>query len=111
MAKVILYLMVVLSVARLGTVMVESTPSKVLAEFPGSSLKWIRVAEPVFIRESLDLDKYTIGVIDYGETVVVSVTILRNDVELRRGHPPAPPGYEVEISKKDMKVVRSNYIR
>jgi hypothetical protein len=90
--------------------MAQSNPPKVIAEFTGASLKWIHTAEPEFERKKLDLDKYIVSVVEQNDSVTV---ILRSSdvVEGARGSTGKYPGYEVEISKKDLKVVRSNYIR
>jgi hypothetical protein len=88
----------------------QSNPPKVIAEFSGSSLKWMHAAEPEFERKRLDLDKYTVSVIEQNDTVTVSLTS-SDSVAGARGSTGSYPGFEVEIRKKDLKVVRSNYIR
>ena len=90
--------------------MAQSNPPKVLAEFPGASLKWVDAAEPVLQEKKLDLDKYTISVLEQADSVTV---ILKSEGSASggRGNTGKNPGFEVEISKKDLKVLRSNYIR
>jgi hypothetical protein len=90
--------------------MAQSNPPKVLAEFPGTSLKWIRAAEPVLQEKKLDLDKYTISLLEQADSVTV---ILKSGDSGpgARGSTGKNPGFEVEISKKDLKVLRSNYVR
>ena len=90
--------------------MAQSNPPKVLAEFPGTALKWIHAAEPVLQEKKLDLDKYTISLLEQGDSVTV---ILKSgdSVQGARGSTGKYPGFEVEISKKDLKVLRSNYVR
>ncbi len=88
----------------------QSKVPKVIAEFDGASLKWIRAAEPEFQRRGLDLDKYTIIVAEQNDSVVVALKS-RDSVQGARGSTGTHPGYEVEISKKDLRVVRSNYVR
>lgn len=61
-------------------------------------------------RRKLDLDNYTVSVIEEDDSVAVSLTS-PDAAKGARGSTGSYPGYEVEISKKDMTVVRSNYIR
>ena len=110
MKGILVTTMVVISTLGWSAAMVRSNSLKVLAEFPGSSLKWIRVAEPEFEREKLDLNKYTISVVDEGDSVAVMLRAA--DIPKgARGNTAGYPGYEVEISKKDLKVLQSNYTR
>ena len=51
--------------------MAQSNPPKVLAEFPGTSLKWIHAAEPILQERKLDLDKYTISLLEETNSVTV----------------------------------------
>ncbi len=90
--------------------MAQSNPPKVLAEFPGTSLKWIHAAEPILQDKKLDLDKYTISLLEQADSVTV---ILKSEDSAPggRGNTGKNPSFEVEISKKDLKVLRSNYIR
>jgi len=90
--------------------MVQPSPMKVIAEFPGSSLKWIRVAQPEIERQRLNLDKYTVVVTEERDSVTVMVEA-PDIVKGARGNASAFPEYAVEVSKKDLKVVRSYYIR
>jgi hypothetical protein len=101
-----------LAVLSLGwtAMMAQSNPPKVLAEFPGATLKWIRAAEPVLQEKKLDLDKYTVSLLEEADSVTV---ILKSEdsTPAGRGSTGKSPGFEVEISKKDLKVLRSNYVR
>jgi len=102
----------VLGISILGwrELLAQSKPPKVMAEFTGASLKWIHAAEPEFQRKKLDLDKYIVSVVEQEDSVMVGLRSF-DSVEATRGSPESHPGYEVEIRKKDLKVVRSNYIR
>ncbi len=80
------------------------------AELPGSSLKWIHIAEGEFERKKLDLDRYKVSVVEERDAVVVILSGL-NEPKNVRGSLGPDPGYEVEISKKDRKILRSNYVR
>jgi hypothetical protein len=90
--------------------MAQSNPPRVIAEFNGSSLKWIHAAEPEFQRRKLDFDNYTVSVVEENDSVTVTLTS-SDSVKGTRGSSGTYPGFTVEISKKDMKVVRANYIR
>lgn len=82
----------------------------VAAELPGASLKWIRIAEVEFDRQKLNLDKYRVSVVEEDDSVIVILTGLKEPKNVRGSVGP-DPGYEVEISKKDRKVVSSSYVR
>ena len=90
--------------------MAESNPPKVLAEFPGTSLKWIHAAEPILQERKLDLDKYTISLLEETNSVTVILKSI-DSAPGSRGSTGKKPSFEVEISKKDLKVLRSNYVR
>jgi hypothetical protein len=101
---------VAISILVLSALMAQSNPPKVVAEFAGASLKWIHAAEPEFQRKKLDFDKYIVSVVEQDDSVIV---LLRSSdsVEGSFGSTGKYPGYEVEISKKELKVARSNYVR
>ena len=102
----------VVALASLGlcTSMAQSGPPKPIVEFSGACLKWIYTAEPEFQKRHLDLDRYVVVVAEQDESVVVALKA--NDADKgARGSTGSFPGYEVEINKKDMRVVRSNYVR
>jgi hypothetical protein len=102
--------MMMISVLGWGTLIAQSNSPKVMAEFAGASLKWIHAAEPEFQRRKLDLSNYTVSVIEERDSVAVVLKSL-DAVKGVKGSSGSYPGYEVEISKKDLKVVRSNYVR
>jgi hypothetical protein len=110
MKRLALAIMVVASIPGWSALMAQLDPPRVTAEFPGASLKRIHVAEAEFQRQKLDLDKYTVSVAEQSESVIVGLTSLDN-VAGARGSTGTHPGYVVEISRKDLKIVRSNYIR
>lgn len=87
----------------------HSGPLKVDAEFPGSILEWVDIAEPEFKREHLDLHNYRVSVVEADD----SVGIVLRSTELPPGSREAGkyPTYEVEIDKKDKKIVSSHYSR
>jgi hypothetical protein len=88
----------------------QTNPPRVIAEFTGASLKWIHVAQPEFQRRKLNLDNYTVRVVERDDSVVVSLSA-PDAVKGTRGSSGRYPAFEVEIDKKDLKVVRSNYVR
>jgi hypothetical protein len=110
MKRFVWAMIVVVSSLGWSALMAQSNAPKVIAEFSGSSLKWVHAAEPEFERKKLDLDKYTVSVVEQNDSVTVAL-MSSDSVEGARGSTGRYPGFAVEISKKDMKVVRSNYIR
>ena len=90
--------------------MTKTSQLGVEAELPGSTLKWIHIAEGEFDQKNLDLDRYRVSVVEEKNSVVVILSGL-NEPKNVRGSLGPYPGYEVEISKKDRKVLRSNYVR
>jgi len=89
-------------------------PTKTIADFPGSALKWIHIASPRFAKERLDINKYRIEVWEDEDSVTV---ILLNpgvsDIQRQsiRGSAGPLPEFSVSISKKDMKIISSGYER
>ena len=110
MKRLAFAIIVVASIWAAWTSIVQSHPPRVMAEFPGASLKWVHAAEPEFHRKKLDLDKYTVSVFEEDNSVTVSLSSL-DSVPGARGSTGTSPGYEVEISKKDLRVLRANYVR
>jgi hypothetical protein len=86
----------------------SGTQSK--AEFAGSFVKWILAAEPEFKRRGIDLDHYIVSMLDEKDSVTISLRSF-DSTETSRGSSGSFPGFEVEISKKNSKVMRSNYVR
>jgi hypothetical protein len=77
---------------------------------PDDKMKWIHIAEPVFQREKLNLDKYNVSVADEGDSVMVSLSSL-DSVPGARGSTGTQPGYVVVINKKNLKVLHSYFVR
>jgi hypothetical protein len=90
--------------------MSQTDSAKVKVEFPGACLKWIHAAEPEFQRRHLDENNYIIYVHEKDDSVVITLGS-PDEPKGVRGSVGTYPGYEVEISKKDLKILRSNYIR
>jgi len=88
----------------------QTSRPKLDTQFPGAALKWVHAAEPDFQRRHLDLDKYNVSVEDERDSVFVSLTSPDADPHAR-GSSGTYPDYVVEISKKDLKVLRSYYVR
>jgi len=76
MKRLALAIMVVTPILGWRALVAQSHPPHVTAEFPGASLKWIHAAEPDFQREKLDLDKYTVSVVEENNSVTVSLSSL-----------------------------------
>jgi hypothetical protein len=110
MKRFVWAMIIVVSILGWSALMAQSNPPKVIAEFTGASLKWIHATEPEFERRKLDVDKYTVIVVEQNDSVTVGLKS-SDAAEGARGSTGRYPGYEVEISKKDVKVIRSNYIR
>jgi len=110
MKRLTLAIVVVVSILGRSALKAQSTRPKVTAEFPGASLKWVHVAEAEFQREKLDVDKYTVSVTEQNDSVTVGLNSV-DSIAGARGSTGTYPGYVVEISKKDLKVVHSNYVR
>lgn len=110
MKRLKLAILVVASTLGWSASMAQSVPPKVTAEFPGASLEWVHIAEAEFQRKRLDVDKYTVSVVEESNSVTVSLSSL-DSVPGARGSSGIYPGYVVEISKKDLKILRSNYVR
>jgi hypothetical protein len=100
----------VISVLGRREVLAQSNPPRVIAEFAGASLKWINVAEPELRRNHLNLDKYIVSVTEEGDSVTVSL-LATDAVKGTKGSSGSYPAYAVEISKNDLRVVRSYYQR
>ena len=88
----------------------QAAPPKTLATFDGSSLKWVRVAEPEFARRHLNLDHYAVIIEERGDTVVVLLHSV-NSIEGAKGSSVTYPDFDMEISKKTMRIVRANFDR
>jgi len=109
--KIFVWAMVfVILVLGWSEVLAQSTPPRVIAEFAGASLKWIHVAEPELRRNHLNLDKYMVSVTEEDDSVTVSL-LATDAVKGTKGSSGSYPAYAVEISKKDLRVVRSYYQR
>jgi hypothetical protein len=93
----------------LASIARPQTP-RILVECPGAALKWIRAAEPEFQRRQLNLDKYKALVVEERDFVMVSLSS-PDEPKGARGSAGKYPGFEVEISKKNLRILRSNFVR
>lgn len=110
MRKSLLVMMIVISTQSWCGSIAQSNPEKVVAQLPGSSLKWIEAAEPEFRRRNLDVSNYDVAVVDDPDSVIVALSS-PDQPEGAKGSLGKYPAYEVEIRKKDMKILRSNYVK
>jgi hypothetical protein len=78
------------------------------AEFPGSALKWVNLAAPEFRRHHLDLDDYKVILIEKRDSMDVLLKS-NDDVRGAKGSSGSHPDFDVEISKKDLTIMRSSY--
>ena len=88
----------------------QSPGTQPKAEFAGSFVKWILAAEPEFRRRDIDLDHYVVLMLEEKDLVIFSLRSL-DSVENGRGSSGSFPGFEIEISKEDSRVIRSYYVR
>jgi hypothetical protein len=110
MKIILVMLLLTLSVFKWSANTLQADPPDVTAKFPGAALKWIHIAEPEFERKKLDLSKYTVFVVDQDDSVVVILRALGLSENVT-GSMGKYPGYSVEISKKDLKIIQENYAR
>src|SRR5260370_41799516 len=110
MLKILAAAILVASTLTWSGTMTQKHRLGVAAELPGSSLKWIHIAEGEFERERLDLNKYRVSVVEEEDSVVGILTGLKEPKHVRGSAGP-DPGYAGEISTKDRKVLWSSYAR
>jgi len=89
--------------------MAQQGPVKVVTELPGTALRWIHAAELVFAEQNLNVENYTVGVMEQGDTVTVSLS--SNPTPGVRGSTGKFPGYWVTFSKKTGKILKRAYTR
>jgi hypothetical protein len=92
-----------------GAVMAQQGPYQELATLPGTALRWIHAAEPVFAAQKLNVENYTVGVSEQGDTVTVSLS--SNPTPNARGSTGKYPGYWVTFSKKTGEILQQAYTR
>ena len=90
--------------------MAQSNPPKAVSELSDEERKWLHVAEPEFHHRHLDLANYKVTVQEEKESVTVILTS-SDAPQGGRGSMGKHPGYEVEINRKDLKIIRSHYVR
>jgi hypothetical protein len=77
------------------------------------SYRAIQIAAAEFARHDLDVSRYRITVIDNAATsiIVIFVDVDAPDNPGIRGNPGKIPGFEVELARDNLHVVRSHFIR
>jgi len=108
--KQILIAVVAIAISCGNYSMAQANPERVKTEFPGSCLKWIHLAEVEFEHRNLDVNNYIISVFEKSDSVVISLSS-PDQPNGARGSTGKYPGFEVEIGAKNLKILRSNYIR
>jgi hypothetical protein len=93
-----------------GRLVMSQTTGPTTVTLPGAYLKWLHIAETEIRRKNLDADNYVVTVVVREETATV-IFKSADAPEGAKGSGGSHAGYEVEIKKKDSKVVRSNYVR
>lgn len=93
-----------------GHLVMSQTTGPTTVTLPGVCLKWLHIAEAEMRRKNLDLDNYTVTVVGREETATVIFKSV-DASEGSKGSGGSHVGYEVEIRKKDSRVLRSNYVR
>jgi len=88
----------------------ETGRVKVLDTIQGTSFAPIQAAIAVFRRHNPDLTQYKIAVVREGNSVVIIFTD-RDERPGAVGNPGVRLGFEVELNVREMRVVRSNFIR
>ena len=88
----------------------QSSGPKTVAELPGTSLKWTKAAEVEIHQKKLDLDNSILSVVDQDDLVTV-ILKSADAPEGSKGSGGSHVGYEIEIRKRDSKIMRSSYLR
>jgi hypothetical protein len=110
MKPMMLAAMLLLSILDWRGAAAHASSLRVIAEFPGVALKWVKIADVEFARQKLDKNNYKIVVVDTDASIVVILDDLEK-LPGTRGSSGKYPGYEVEIRKSDLAIVRSNFVR
>ncbi len=99
-----------LSAAAAATLTSNTGAAKVADIISGTSLRPLLTAAEVFQKRVPDLSGYNVTLLRDGDSLVVTFT----DKEAAaggRGNPGQRPGFEVAMDPRDMRVLRSNFIR
>lgn len=82
-----------------------------VANVDGEHVRIIQATASEFSKHQLDLKRYQVIVIDSGESWVVLYQA-KGTLPEHRGSPvKGVPGFTVELKKKDLSVIRSNFVR
>jgi hypothetical protein len=110
MRRLVLSLAVAVVFMELNASAAQSTACNGDKQFPGAYLRWLEIAKPVFQQKHLNLEKYNIVFLDLPD----SMTVLLRSTDATCegfGSTGSRPDFEVAISKKDFKVMHSEYVR
>jgi hypothetical protein len=105
LARLSVIIAALLSFAALGQSLTGPGP---LAVLDGAAMRWLSIAYPEVIRIKVDPSRYSVRVVDKGDTAVVVLSKPGLDPYIR-GSPPGFPGVEVAIRKSDGKVMSTTY--
>src|SRR5687768_3841663 len=89
--------------------MAQQEPANQLVMLPGSALRWIHAAEPVFAEQNLKVENYTVRVHERGNEVIVS--LISTPREEGYGSMGKYLDYEVTFNKKTGKILKAHYVR
>lgn len=96
---------------QIRTLLTKMDQLKTLDILEGSNLLAIRAAIPVFLKsKKVKLTEYKIDVVRDGDSTIV-IFVDKDRKRGVRGHNVNRPGFEVELNPKDLKVLRSNFLR
>jgi hypothetical protein len=80
----------------------------------GQAYLMIQVAMPEFENRGLDISRYRITVQETKDSryvIFIDADVTEEQKRHGRGNPGKIPGFEVELARDELKVVRSNFIR
>jgi hypothetical protein len=108
MNKLLLAAIIAMPMLGMSAAYAEKSKCNDATQLPGTYLKWVKIAEPLFQHEHLNLDKYNIVIIDMPE----SITVLLRSTDATcngKGSTGSRPDFGVEINKKDKKIIHYSY--
>ena len=80
----------------------------------GVGYRVIQAAMSEFVRNNLDISRYRITVAERGSSYVVTfidASVTNDAPGYTRGSPGKIPSFSVELSRDDLRLIRSNFVR